>query len=493
MANEYITKEQLDGALGAICDTISAADMSEKIKGNAGFTVTALMCDAAGNTLFSYDTVMKYAKDEYGIEKITVEVAGKAVGDFVFDQGMKQTVKMALATTVSTALGDSPLSAPIAGVGVFTTGYALTKTAQTGAESLTKKLLTEILIGDENKIDSSDTSNKDMVLFDKETNTLTISDTNTAKELLPTLIDKTNVQNLTIGSETYTIKSGDSLYSIAQKAGVSVDELLQANPWLEEQGRVNEDKSYVLIKAGETINIKRDNNTYSYDLENSSVSIKDEANNPLALDSISNDILKNISAGFTTLNTQTKTLDLNSIKTIDGGYGDIVNVKDTLGNDVFIVPDEYGNVSVYDNNGQLDVLQASSIINVLNSKNLNNYSDVQQNLFNWNNNGLLGNDLYSNLSQNITNYLVNTTSVYTPLVNNYFTPINIGAFYESSTSQIDNSESIAKKTYRILNSSNQTITKNQLNALDVNKDGQLSGNEISTLKTWKDLNEDGIA
>ena len=138
------------------------------------------------------------------------------------------------------------------------------------------------------------------------------------------------VNSITNDTQTYTIKSGDTLYSIAQSSNVTVDELLQANPWLEEQGRVNEDKSYVLIKTGETINISKDNNTYSYDIENSSVSIKDESNNPLALESISNDMLMNISDGYTTLNTQTKTLDLNTMTTIDGGYGAIVNVKDTL-------------------------------------------------------------------------------------------------------------------------------------------------------------------
>ncbi|MDX9902202.1 MAG: LysM peptidoglycan-binding domain-containing protein [Aliarcobacter sp.] len=136
------------------------------------------------------------------------------------------------------------------------------------------------------------------------------------------------VNSITNDNQTYTIKSGDTLYSIAQSSNVTVDELLQANPWLEEQGRVNEDKSYVLIKTGETINISKDNNTYSYDIENSSVSIKDASNNPLALESISNDILMNISDGYTTLNTQTKTLDLNSITTVSGGYGAIVNVKE---------------------------------------------------------------------------------------------------------------------------------------------------------------------
>lgn len=194
-------------------------------------------------------------------------------------------------------------------------------------------------------------------------------------------------------------------------------------------------------------------------------------------------------------------LNLNSITTVSGGYGDIINVKDTLGNDVFIVPDEYGNKSVYDNNGQLDMIQSSAILNTLNSNIKDNWSDTQQNLYDWKSNGSLGSDLYLDLSKTITTYLIssNPNGNYANLVNSgyfdnsYLNPISIGAFYESSTSQIDNSVSIAQKTYRLLNSSNQTITKEQLNALDLNKDGKLSGTEISTLKTWKDLNEDGIA
>ncbi len=195
------------------------------------------------------------------------------------------------------------------------------------------------------------------------------------------------------------------------------------------------------------------------------------------------------------LNNQTKTLDLNTLTTVSGGYGDIINVKDSLGNDIFVVPDEYGNQSVYDNNGQLDVLQASTVLNTLNTNNLDNWSDMQHDLFDLKTDGSLGLDLYSDISKNISNYLIGDNSVYNGLTQNgiYLDIPKIGAFYESSTSQIDNSESIAQKTYKLLNSSNQTITKEQLNTLDVNHDGKLSGNEILNLKTWKDLNEDGIA
>jgi hypothetical protein len=120
--------------------------------------------------------------------------------------------------------------------------------------------------------------------------------------------------------------------------------------------------------------------------------------------------------------------------------------------------------------------------------------NVENDFNNFYNDGLIDKLTYQLVSQNFTGYYLNDFSKsYTPLVNEYFTPIDIGAFYESSTSKIDNSSSIAKKTFKLLNSSNQTITKTGLNALDVNKDGKLSGNEITSLKTWKDLNEDGIA
>ena len=100
-------------------------------------------------------------------------------------------------------------------------------------------------------------------------------------------------------------------------------------------------------------------------------------------------------------------IDLSTLTTVSGGYGAIVNVKDTSGNDIFIVPDEYGNVSVYDNNGQLDVLQASSILNVLSSDNISDFSDTQQNIsYVWNKN-LISENFYSTLSRNIRNYLIN--------------------------------------------------------------------------------------
>ncbi len=51
----------------------------------------------------------------------------------------------------------------------------------------------------------------------------------------------------------YTVKSGDSLWAIAQKHNKTLDELLSANPWLAD--RTNADKSFVLIKPGDLLTI----------------------------------------------------------------------------------------------------------------------------------------------------------------------------------------------------------------------------------------------
>ena len=158
---------------------------------------------------------------------------------------------------------------------------------------------------------------------------------------------------------------------------------------------------------------------------------------------------------------------------------------------------------LYDNINEFNTFNLPSPENTIPQQQIDNSTlfNIEKNVYDsWNNN-FLSDTYYTNISKNITNYLVNSnpTGNYANLVNSgYFNnstlnPINIGAFYESSTSQIDNSVSIAKQTFKLLNSSNQTITKSQLIALDVNKDGKLSGTEITTLKTWKDLNEDGIA
>ena len=67
----------------------------------------------------------------------------------------------------------------------------------------------------------------------------------------------------------------------------------------------------------------------------------------------------------------------------------------------------------------------------------------------------------------------------------------IGAFYDSQSAQYDNAQSIARYTGVLINSNNQALSVAQLQALDTNNDGQLTGSETNILRLWQDINEDG--
>jgi hypothetical protein len=43
----------------------------------------------------------------------------------------------------------------------------------------------------------------------------------------------------------------------------------------------------------------------------------------------------------------------------------------------------------------------------------------------------------------------------------------------------------------LINSNNQALSVAQLQALDTNNDGQLTGSETNILRLWQDINEDG--
>ncbi|MCY1284541.1 RTX calcium-binding nonapeptide repeat (4 copies) [compost metagenome] len=71
-----------------------------------------------------------------------------------------------------------------------------------------------------------------------------------------------------------------------------------------------------------------------------------------------------------------------------------------------------------------------------------------------------------------------------------YTPI--GAFYESRTPATDNAPSIASKTLVLLDSAGKGQSAATLAALDADRDGKLSGNELGTLRAWADINENGL-
>ena len=69
-------------------------------------------------------------------------------------------------------------------------------------------------------------------------------------------------------------------------------------------------------------------------------------------------------------------------------------------------------------------------------------------------------------------------------------PASKRAFYTVVTDE-DNAPGLADKTGLLVNSDNQFVTAAQLQALDSDNDGELSGGELSGLKYWQDLNENG--
>jgi len=69
------------------------------------------------------------------------------------------------------------------------------------------------------------------------------------------ILQQLEINNITIGEQTYTIQPGDTISELAVTYNTSVEKILEANPWLQEENRVSDDLSYVLIKAGEEIKL----------------------------------------------------------------------------------------------------------------------------------------------------------------------------------------------------------------------------------------------
>ncbi|WP_253907243.1 hypothetical protein [Herbaspirillum rubrisubalbicans] len=155
------------------------------------------------------------------------------------------------------------------------------------------------------------------------------------------------------------------------------------------------------------------------------------------------------------------------------------------------------------NSGETDVLfrNNSSDFLIGNIKSNNDVFDCDRNFYSQYRAGNLTVDAWNFWTSWSTSQLVNVTPTnnftYTPgytYVPTFTLPnlSPIGAFYESKSAGNDPALSIASKTFRIFNSANQALSAAQLSALDTNKDGQLTGAELSGLNAWSDLNEDGI-
>lgn len=123
-----------------------------------------------------------------------------------------------------------------------------------------------------------------------------------------------------------------------------------------------------------------------------------------------------------------------------------------------------------------EVLSGDKALNKLHAS--GDLSKARYELYNqWASNWLLGN------STNSFDFKLDVSGLrYTP----------IGAFYESRSPANDNAPSIANKTLALFDSAGKAQSAATLAALDANRDGKLSGNELASLQAWADLNENGV-
>jgi Ca2+-binding RTX toxin-like protein len=68
----------------------------------------------------------------------------------------------------------------------------------------------------------------------------------------------------------------------------------------------------------------------------------------------------------------------------------------------------------------------------------------------------------------------------------------IGAFYESRSAAMDKAESVAERSFRILDGTAVAVSAQQLRVRDIDGDGRLSGAELDGLSAWVDRNENGV-
>ncbi len=101
---------------------------------------------------------------------------------------------------------------------------------------------------------------------------------------MKSILDNDNVTIQNDAGEIYTIEKGDTVWDIAQKNNTTVDELIKLNPWLKDN--MSDDKSWILIKPGQTIELPQSDEQRSIDsgLEYNSQQAQQIIIDPLVLD-----------------------------------------------------------------------------------------------------------------------------------------------------------------------------------------------------------------
>jgi len=293
--------QELESVIGAVCDMISAADKYAMLNNNKKYKLVSDICSVTGDSVKTYNLILKYSEDENGTKHIVAESFGNVVSDITFDLSFEKAIKQAATAGMLVAMADSPAPGPadLGGAVVFLStglrGYAVSKAKAYAAGKFTTESILR-LWPDKNIKKEAYEDNKNILNHNSDTNTTTLSDDlETQKNLIPA-IKKTDTQKVQIGSKTYniasdnntlmvrnaldtipsvsvllshidifvgdtidlgdkgiyTVKGGDTFSEIANANGFSTKELLQKNTWLIDEGKVHFDQDKVLVDISDS-------------------------------------------------------------------------------------------------------------------------------------------------------------------------------------------------------------------------------------------------
>ena len=329
-----------------------------------------------------------------------------------------------------------------------------------------------------------------------------------------------NVYALSIEENVYLVSTGDTIYGIAQKYGLSEEELMEANPWLTD--RYSDDKSFALIRPDEQIRIPNnklqstDTSDMYSDIDgqlkgeylNPDIQIPEDSDLSLPSQGGSQD---NVVHEYTTPPQMLSKVelayiafanaDIDEFKTLLGSMtkGEIQQVVDAM------IKPEAGR------------MLTNSIQNHLTNPFYNN------NLYYWNGMGGTNLSSWTNVSGQILNNLQYSMSVHAQIFYNYPMAIDLGGdglkTVDINNSQIyfdvDNDGFKEKTGWISKDEGILTIDKNEngkidnqsemfgstsstgfedLKSIDSNGDGIIDNNDtdFDKIRVWQDLNENGI-
>ncbi|RXJ69310.1 hypothetical protein CRV08_04690 [Halarcobacter ebronensis] len=269
MATEEIVPKEVLDAISATCDMITVADKYAMINNNKEFRLVSDVCSVTGDSIKTYDIVLKYSEDANGVKHILAESFGNLVSDITFEQSFEKAIKQSAVAGTIVAMVDSPAPGPadIAGAVVFlggaTKGYVVSKAKAWAAGEFTKESILK-LWPDQEEIKAYE-DNKS--IYEKKDGNITLPNNKEVQESILPVLKNNGVEKVSIDNQPYTIQNGDTLSQIAQANNTTVDSLIESNPWLTEDNRISSDGSYALIKPGEKLNLTVDNKTTSYGID----------------------------------------------------------------------------------------------------------------------------------------------------------------------------------------------------------------------------------